>query len=118
MSVAVKILSPDIPHKSEVDGVRLNLGSLRAVQSAATTILQRAREKRPQARIEGVLVQPSLTRPKARELIAGIADDAVFGPVLVFGRGGTAVEVIDDKTLALPPLDLRLAHEVIGRTRV
>ncbi|PZU16191.1 MAG: GNAT family N-acetyltransferase, partial [Shinella sp.] len=118
MSVAVKILSPDIPHKSEIDGVRLNLGSLRAVQSAATTILQRAREKRPQARIEGVLVQPSLTRPKARELIAGIADDPVFGPVVVFGRGGTAVEVIDDKTLALPPLDLRLAHEVIGRTRV
>ncbi|MGE8224329.1 MAG: bifunctional acetate--CoA ligase family protein/GNAT family N-acetyltransferase, partial [Stenotrophomonas sp.] len=118
MSVAVKIFSPDIPHKSEVDGVRLNLGSLRAVQSAATTILQRAREKRPQARIEGVLVQPSLTRPKARELIAGIADDPVFGPVVVFGRGGTAVEVIDDKTLALPPLDLRLAHEVIGRTRV
>ena len=118
MSVAVKIFSPDIPHKSEVDGVRLNLGSLHAVQSAATTILQRAREKRPQARIEGVLVQPSLTRPKARELIAGIADDPVFGPVVVFGRGGTAVEVIDDKTLALPPLDLRLAHEVIGRTRV
>jgi acetyltransferase len=117
-TVAVKILSPDIPHKSQVDGVRLNLGTLQAVQTAATSILQRAREQRPQARIEGVLVQPCLLRPKARELIAGIADDPVFGPVLVFGRGGTAVEVIDDKTLALPPLDLRLAHEVIGRTRV
>ena len=57
-------------------------------------------------------------RPKARELIAGIADDPVFGPVVVFGRGGVAVEVIDDKALALPPLDLRLAHEMIGRTRV
>ena len=117
-TVAVKVLSPDIPHKSAVDGVRLNLGTLQAVQAAANAILQRARELRPDARIDGVLVQPTLLRPKARELIAGIADDAVFGPVLVFGRGGTAVEVIDDKTLALPPLDLRLAHEVIGRTRV
>src|SRR5690606_22513516 len=117
-SVAVKIFSTDIPHKSEVDGVRLNLTTLQAVQNAAATILQRSRELRPQARIEGVLIQPTLVRPKARELIAGIADDPVFGPVLVFGRGGTAVEVIDDKTLALPPLDLRLAHEVIGRTRV
>ncbi|WP_243350410.1 bifunctional acetate--CoA ligase family protein/GNAT family N-acetyltransferase [Stenotrophomonas acidaminiphila] len=117
-TVAVKVLSPDIPHKSDVDGVRLNLGTLQAVHMAATSILQRARELRPEARIEGVLLQQTLVRPKARELIAGIADDPVFGPVLVFGRGGTAVEVIDDKTLALPPLDLRLAHEVIGRTRV
>ena len=59
-----------------------------------------------------------IVRPKARELIAGVADDETFGPVIVFGRGGTAVEVIDDKVLALPPLDLRLAHEMIGRTRV
>jgi len=118
LTVAVKVFSPDIPHKSDVDGVRLNLATLQAVQAATGAILQRARELRPQARIEGVLVQPTMLRPKARELIAGIADDAVFGPVLVFGRGGTAVEVIDDKTLALPPLDLRLAHEVIGRTRV
>lgn len=117
-TVAVKILSADIPHKSEVDGVRLNLASLQSVHAAATSILARAREQRPQARIQGLLVQPTIVRPKARELIAGIADDPVFGPVVVFGRGGTAVEVIDDKTLALPPLDLRLAHEVIGRTRV
>jgi acetyltransferase len=57
-------------------------------------------------------------RPRARELIAGVADDPTFGPVVVFGRGGTAVEVIDDKALALPPLDLRLADDLIGRTRV
>ena len=59
-----------------------------------------------------------IVRPKARELIVGIADDPTFGPVIVFGRGGTAVEVIDDKALALPPLDLKLAHELIARTRV
>ncbi len=117
-SVVLKILSPDIPHKSEVDGVRLNLATLPAVQAAANAILARARELRPQARIDGLLVQPTIVRPKARELIAGIADDATFGPVVVFGRGGTAVEVINDKALALPPLDLRLAHELIGQTRV
>ena len=117
-TVALKVVSPDIPHKSHVDGVRLNLGSLQAVHNAATAILARAAQLRPDARIDGLIVQPTITRPKARELIAGIADDPTFGPVVVFGRGGTAVEVIDDKALALPPLDLRLAHEVIGRTRV
>ena len=117
-TVAVKILSPDIPHKSDVDGVRLNLPSEVAVREAAVGILQRARERRPDARIEGVLVQPTVLRPKARELIAGIADDPVFGPVIAFGRGGTAVEVINDQAVALPPLDLRLAHELIARTRV
>ncbi|SDQ21837.1 acetyltransferase [Pseudoxanthomonas sp. CF385] len=117
-TVAVKILSPDIPHKSDVDGVRLNLPNAHAVREAAAGILQRARERRPEARIEGVLVQPTILRPKARELIAGIADDPVFGPVIAFGRGGTAVEVINDQAVALPPLDLRLAHELIARTRV
>jgi acetyltransferase len=117
-TVAVKLLSPDIVHKSDVDGVRLNLGNADAVRDAAVDIVRRARERRPGARIDGVLVQPMALRPKAREVIAGIADDATFGPVVVFGRGGTAVEVIDDKALALPPLDLRLAKELIGRTRV
>ncbi|ATD68626.1 GNAT family N-acetyltransferase [Luteimonas chenhongjianii] len=116
-TVAVKIDAPDIPHKSDVDGVRLNLASADAVRAAAEDILTRARRLRPQARIEGVTVHAMVLRPKARELIAGIADDPTFGPVIVFGRGGTAVDVIDDKALMLPPLDLRLAHELIGRTR-
>ena len=57
-------------------------------------------------------------RPKARELIIGLADDPTFGPIIVFGSGGTAVEVVDDKALALPPLDLKLASDLIDRTRV
>ncbi len=117
-TVTVKVMSPEIAHKSDVDGVRLNLPSVAAVRDAAAGILARARQAQPQARIDGVVVQPTVLRPKARELIAGIADDPVFGPVVVFGRGGTAVEVINDRELALPPLDLRLAHELIGRTRV
>lgn len=117
-AVVLKILSPDIVHKSEVGGVQLNLTADRAVREAASGILQRARAARPDARIVGVTVYPMILRPKARELIAGIADDPTFGPVIVFGQGGTAVEVISDKALALPPLDLKLAHDLIARTRV
>jgi acetyltransferase len=117
-TIVAKILSPDIVHKSEVGGVRLNLTNERAVREAVTGILARARAARPDARITGVSIHPMILRPKARELIAGLADDPTFGPVIVFGQGGTAVEVIDDKALALPPLDLKMAHELITRTRV
>ena len=98
--------------------MRLNLTSERAVREATAEILDRARAAKPDARITGVTIHPMVLRPKARELIAGIADDPTFGPVIVFGRGGTAVEVINDKALALPPLDLKMAHELIARTRV
>ncbi len=117
-SVVLKILSPDIVHKSEVGGVRLNLTTEQAVRRAAAEILDRARAAKPEARITGVTVFPMIVRPKARELIAGLADDPTFGPVIVFGQGGTAVEVISDKALALPPLDLALARSLIARTRV
>ena len=117
-TVAVKILSQDIPHKSDIGGVELDLTSEQAVRIAAARILASAREQRPDARIAGIIVQPMVRRAKARELICGIADDPVFGPVIVFGRGGTAVEQIDDKALALPPLDANLAADLIARTRV
>ncbi len=116
--VVLKIQSPDIVHKSEVGGVRLNLASENAVRQAATEILARARAAKPDARISGVTVFPMIVRPKARELIVGVADDPTFGPVIAFGQGGTAVEVISDKALALPPLDLALARSLIARTRV
>jgi acetyltransferase len=116
--VVLKIQSPDIVHKSEVGGVRLNLTSEHAVHEAAADILDRARAEKPGARISGVTVFPMIVRAKARELIVGVADDPTFGPVIVFGQGGTAVEVISDKALALPPLDLALARRLIARTRV
>jgi acetyltransferase len=118
LPVVVKILSQDIQHKSDVGGVGLNLTTAPAVRSAAAEILERARTIRPDARIAGVVVQPMIVRLQARELIAGFADDPTFGPVIVFGRGGTAVEVIDDKALALPPLDIKLARDLIARTRI
>jgi acetyltransferase len=117
-TVAVKILSPDIVHKSDVGGVKLDLTSERAVRHAADDILARARRSKPSARITGVTVQAMVRRPKAREVIAGLADDPIFGPVVVFGCGGTAVEVINDKALALPPLDLKLVRDLIARTHV
>lgn len=117
-TVVVKVSSPDIRNKSDVGGVRLNLTNERAVREATADILKRAKDLKPGARIHGVTVHPMILRPKARELIAGLADDPTFGPVVVFGRGGTAVEVINDKALALPPLDLNLARSLIARTRV
>ncbi|GJE36346.1 bifunctional acetate--CoA ligase family protein/GNAT family N-acetyltransferase [Methylobacterium persicinum] len=117
-AVALKVVSPDIVHKSDIGGVHLDLVSEADVREAARSILTRARRERPDARVTGFGVQPMVRRGRRRELIAGLAEDPVFGPVVVFGRGGTAVEVIDDRALALPPLDLTLARDLIGRTRV
>jgi acetyltransferase len=117
-TVAVKILSPDIVHKSDIGGVKLDLTTEVAVRKAAEDIFERAARLRPEASVKGVTIQPMIRRAKARELIMGLADDPSFGPVVLFGRGGTAVEVINDKALALPPLDLTLADDLIRRTRV
>jgi acetyltransferase len=117
-SVAVKILSRDITHKSDVGGVALGLTTKGGVRSAACEVIGRAKRARPDARIEGVMIQPMIARPGARELIVGIADDPTFGPVMAFGRGGTAVEIVKDKALALPPLDMILARDLVERTAV
>ena len=117
-SVVLKVLSRDILHKSDVGGVVLNLMTVDSVRAAAVSILAKAKAKLPDARIDGFMVQPMVLRPKARELILGIASDPTFGSVIVFGHGGTAVEVINDKALALPPLDLKLARDLVERTRV
>lgn len=117
-TVVLKINSRDIVHKSDVGGVVLNLTGPDAVRSAAIDIMARAKALRPQARISGVIVQAMVVRAKARELILGFTDDPTFGTVVVFGRGGTAAEIINDKALALPPLDLQLARELIELTRV
>ena len=116
--VALKILSPDITHKSDVGGVALNIESAEELEHAAGAMLLRCRASAPGARIEGFTVQKMIRRGGARELIAGIAVDQTFGPTIVFGQGGTAVELIADRALALPPLNARLARELIARTRI
>jgi acetyltransferase len=117
-TLAAKIVSGDIVHKSDIGGVLLNLNTAERVQQAADEIFRRAKEKRPAARIQGILLQPMIVRPQAHELIAGIAEDPTFGPIIAFGAGGTAVEIIGDKALGLPPLDLRCALDLVSRTRV
>jgi acetyltransferase len=115
--VALKILSPDVTHKTEVGGVALDLRDGAAVQDAARAMRQRLAALRPGSRFAGYTVQAMARRPDAVELIAGATTDPVFGPVIVFGSGGIAVDIIADRALALPPLDMVLARELVGRTR-
>lgn len=117
-SIALKILSPDILHKTDVQGVALNLDGPKQVEAAARTMLDRVAQARPEARITGFTVQQMIRRASAHEIIVGMIEDVQFGPVILFGRGGTAVEVANDKALALPPLNLKLAHEQIESTQI
>ncbi|MBA4211707.1 MAG: GNAT family N-acetyltransferase [Polaromonas sp.] len=116
--VALKILSFDISHKSDVGGVRLNLGSAAEVGEACATMLARVREQRPDSKVEGFTVQTMVRKQHAHELIVGASVDPVFGPTILFGQGGVAVEVLADTALALPPLNTTLALAQIARTRV
>jgi acetyltransferase len=116
--VALKILSPDITHKSDVGGVALNLGNARRVLGEATAMVERVKRAKPEARLDGFLVQPMVRRPGAIELLVGLFVDPVFGPIVAFGQGGTAVEIISDTSLELPPLNASLARRLMARTRV
>lgn len=116
--VVLKILSKDISHKSDVGGVALRLAHAEAVRQAAAQMLERIAVLKPQAQLEGFSVQSMVQATHARELIVGASVDRVFGPVILFGQGGTAVEVLADRAIALPPLNLPLARALIARTRV
>ena len=116
--VVLKILSPDISHKSDVGGVALNLQDEPALEAAVRQMLERVKAAQPDAGIDGFSVQAMARRPHAQELIAGATIDPVFGPVILFGQGGTAVEVLADRAIALPPLNRLLAKDLVSRTRV
>ncbi len=116
--VVLKILSRDITHKSDVGGVALGLRDEAALRAAMQAMRERVRAARPSARIDGFAVQPMAQRPHAHELIVGAGIDAVFGPIVLFGQGGIAVEQWADRAIALPPLNRALAAELVGRTRV
>jgi acetyltransferase len=117
-ALAVKILSKDISHKSDVGGVRLGLRSAQEAVRAAEQMLKRVSELKPDARIEGFTVQPMVTRPNAHELLLGIYQDPLFGPMILFGAGGTATEIMHDTAVALPPLDDELARDLMEQTRI
>ncbi len=114
----VKILSDDISHKSDVGGVRLAIKSAEEAREAARAMLAKVHDLKPEARIRGFTVQPMVSRPHAHELIVGMSEDQTVGPLMMFGAGGTAVEVIADTAHALPPLDLKLARTLIHETRI
>lgn len=116
--VVIKILSEQISHKSDVGGVALNLDSEDAVRDAARTMLERVKKLRPEAVIDGFTVQAMVRRKHVQEVIVGATIDKVFGPIILFGQGGTAVEVMADRAVALPPLSQPLARALIGRTRI
>ncbi len=115
--VALKIFSPDITHKSDVGGVMLDLDAA-DVRAAADAMSAHVAKVAPKARLSGFIVQEMIRRKNAHELILGMTVDAQFGPVLMFGHGGTAAEVIGDRALALPPLNLNLARETMTQTRI
>jgi len=116
--VALKILSNDISHKSDVGGVVLDLGDEAALRAAVDAMLARVRDRQPDAVLQGFTVQAMVKRSQAQELIVGASVDPQFGPVILFGQGGTAVEVIADRALALPPLNRPLARALVERTRI
>jgi len=116
--VALKILSRQITHKSDVGGVRLALEGADAVAAAAEEMHAAVLKIAPQAQLDGFTVQRMINRPLAEELILGAVDDPTFGPCLLFGHGGVATEVIADRVMGLPPLNDTLARDMISRTRV
>jgi acetyltransferase len=116
--VVLKLQSPDLLHKSAIGGVVLDLIGPQAVLEQARSLYERIAAAQPEARLTGFSVQPMVRRPGAYELIVGVADDPQFGPVILAGQGGTRVEAIDDKALGLPPMNMRLARELLSRTRV
>ena len=115
--VAMKINSPDITHKSDVDGVRLNIGNAQAIRGIFQELMARARDKCPGATIKGVTIEPMHMPVNGRELLIGVVRDPVFGPAITFGAGGIQVEVLRDRTVALPPLNTFLAEKMISTTR-
>jgi acetyltransferase len=118
LPVVLKVRAEGVTHKSEVGGVLLSLKTADEVALGFELIRERVAQRAPQARFIGVLVQRMIARPHGRELIVGVARDPSFGPVLTFGMGGIAVEVVSDSALALPPLNRVLASDLIDRTRV
>jgi acetyltransferase len=117
-AVTLKIIAPTLVHKTEAGGVALNLAGRAAVERAAEAMLATVKTRRPDVETRGFTVAPMIDRAGGIELVVGVSAHGDFGPVVLFGEGGTAVEVIADTALELPPLNVRLAHALIDRTRV
>ena len=115
--IAMKVDSPDLIRKSEAGGVRLNITNAPAVRNAYHDIIETVQKKHPNARINGVSIEPYLARPNGRELMIGVVRDPTFGPIITFGAGGSEVEIFSDRAVALPPLNRFLVQDLIRSTR-
>ena len=115
--LVMKILSPDITHKSDVGGVRINLRSADEVRRAFDDTMQSVRDKCPQARVDGVTLQRYVAPLYSTETILGCRRDPIFGPVIMIGMGGITAELLHDYTFELPPLDEHLARSMLERLR-
>jgi len=116
--VVLKILSPDITHKSDVAGVALNLQDDFSVRAAFELMVKTAGEKCPDAKIEGVTVQPMVREKDSVEMILGTKKDPVFGTVIMVGLGGTGAELFGDRSLGFPPLNERLARRMLESLKI
>lgn len=116
--VALKIISPQITHKTDVGGVALSLTCASELGDAARRMMLQVASQRPDAELRGFAVQPMVLRGNANELIVGIASDPVFGPVVLLGEGGVAVELRKSHAVALPPLNIPLAHDLLKRSQL
>jgi acetyltransferase len=116
--IAMKVLSTDISHKSDAGGVRLNINSAQEVRGAYRQLIDQVMANVPEAKISGVTIEKMYVSANGRELMIGIIRDPVFGPVISFGSGGTSVEIMGDSAISLPPLNRRLAVDLINRTKV
>ncbi len=114
--IAMKILSPDILHKTDVGGVKLNIENKTDAADAFKEIMTSAKKHKPKANIEGVIMERMIS--KKYELLIGCKKDPIFGPAIVFGMGGTAVELFKDTITALPPLNMALARRMIEGTKI
>jgi acetyltransferase len=116
--VALKIDSPDITHKSDVQGVALNIQSGASARDTFADMVERVKRLQPKARINGVTVQKMAAARRGREVCVGVVTDEPFGPVIVFGAGGTMIELMADRAMELPPLNQFLARRLVERARV
>lgn len=116
--VAMKVNSPEVTHKTDAGGVFLNLSNAQAVRAAYHEIIDNIKRNRPDAKVDGVAIEPMIMKPNGRELMVGVTNDPVFGPVITFGAGGTMVEVMGDRSVALPPLNTFLVKDLIKETHV
>ena len=116
--VVLKIDSPDISHKSDVNGVALDVMNAMGVRDIYAHMMQTVTRLAPDAKINGITIQKMVRNKRGREIYIGLVNEEPFGPVIAFGAGGTMIELLNDQSMELPPLNQYLAQQLIKRSRI